>query len=103
MGKKRLGYQQALALMKQGRPMKLVSGGGTYFHPSIDGITVDHPAYQKISRLCIQSKNESGCPIYTLKKVVDLFKKECCLACELGLPHKVKQNEWCKVADKVKS
>lgn len=33
-------------------------------------------------------------------KVVDLFAKRTCLACDLGMPHTTKQNEWCKVKDK---
>jgi len=32
-------------------------------------------------------------------KVVDLLKKNVCIACELGVPHKVKQNKWCKVRE----
>ncbi len=35
-------------------------------------------------------------------KAVNIFKKNTCLACDLGIPHKIKQSEWCTVKTKTR-
>ena len=66
--RKVLGYNQALALLKEGKTMKWL--GFPCFRAGIDHQTVMFSAFLKLAPLCVRSKDTLNNPIYTLNEAL---------------------------------